>query len=169
MSILGIADPTEVAPSRTSGTDIVRRRPWHTASISVTSDPDVIWHAIRQIHEVVMDVVGSQGLAPAGPLFARYHRVGLQIDVEAGIPLAQVAAADGVVVPSELPGGAALHLVHTGDHTSLLIARDALEACRSQHEYRSVGGPWECYVVGPEDTDDSSQWLTEIYLAIRRA
>jgi effector-binding domain-containing protein len=169
MSILGIADATEITPSRTSGTDIVRRRPWHTASISVTSDPGTVWHAIRQIHEVVMDVVGGQGLAPAGPLFARYHRVGLQIDVEAGIPLAQVAAADGVVVPGTLPGGPALHIVHTGDHISLLDARDALEACRLQRGYRSVGGPWECYVVGPGDTDDSSQWQTEIYLAIRRA
>jgi effector-binding domain-containing protein len=169
MSILGIADPTEIKPSRTSGADIVRRRPWHTASISVTIDSRVAWHAIRQIHEIVMDVVGGQGLAPAGPLFARYHRVGLQIDVEGGMPLAQAVQADGVVVPGTLPGGPALHLMHTGDHSSLLAARDALEACRSQHGYRSVGGPWECYVVGPEDTDDSSQWLTEIYLAIGRA
>jgi effector-binding domain-containing protein len=169
MSIVGIADATEITPSRTSAIDLVRRRRWHTASVSVTTDPRVVWQTIRQIHEVVMDVVGAQGLAPAGPLFARYHRVGLQIDVEAGMPLAQAVQVDGVVVPGTLPAGPALHLVHTGDHASLNVARDALEACRAYRGYRSVGGPWECYVVGPLDSDDSSEWLTEIYLAVRRA
>lgn len=125
------------------------------------------WRTVRQVHELVMDAIGAQGLAPAGPLFARYHRVGLQIDVEAGIPLAQAVSADGVVLPSTLPGGRALHRLHRGDHVSLIAARDMLEACRAAHGMRSLGGPWEYYLFGPSDTDDASKWLTEIYLPVR--
>jgi effector-binding domain-containing protein len=140
----------------------------HVASIRTNSEQRRLRHTVGAIHELVMDVVGAQGLAPAGPFFARLHRFEPVVDVEAGIPLAQPIAPSGVVRAGVLPGGLALRLQHAGDHARLHEAWRALDAYVTRHGLRSLGAPWEFFVVDGRDSPDPNDWLTEIYLPVAR-
>ncbi|MGD8682899.1 MAG: GyrI-like domain-containing protein [Chloroflexota bacterium] len=138
----------------------------HVASIRTTSQAHRSWHTIGVIHELVMDVVGAQGLAPAGPLFARFYQLEPSVDLEAGIPLAQPVEPTGVIRAGVLPGGLALHLLHAGDHAQLPESRSALEAYRVRHGFLALGAHWEFYLVDARDTPDPREWLTDVYLPV---
>lgn len=157
---------TQVAhgESRVSLDELVER---HVASICTSVDRHRLRRTIAMLHELVMDVVGEQGLAPAGPLFARYHRLGEIITLEAGIPLAQPLEPVGVVAASVLPGGPALRARHAGGREQLPERCPELERYCSIHGMRAAGPPWECYIVDGRDTPDEREWVTEIYLPVR--
>ena len=140
----------------------------HVASVRTTTQGYRLRHTIALLHELVMDAVGQQGLAPAGPLFTRYHEMGSLISLEAGIPLAQPITPMGIVAPSSLPGGPALCMLHVGDHDVLPAVRAALHGYAPSRRFCAVGATWECYLVDGRDTPDPSEWLTEIYVPVRR-
>lgn len=157
-------------PSLTSpGTRIKLKELAHrpVASVRTCTGPGRLRRTIVLMHDLVMEAVGAQGLAPAGPLFARYHRWGLEIDLEAGVPLAQAIEPVDVVAASSLPAGWALRLLHVGDYATLSTSYEALEACIARHGYRADGGPWECYLVDSSDTPHPDEWRTDIYVPIR--
>lgn len=137
------------------------------ASVRTWTGPGRLRRTIALMHDLVMEAVGDQGLAPAGPLFARYHRWGDQIDLEAGVPLAQSIQPVGVVLASALPEVRALRLLHVGAYATLPTSYEALEAFSTRHGYQAQGGAWECYLVDGSDTPDSTEWRTEIYMPIR--
>jgi len=157
---------TQVAhgESRVSLDELVER---HVASICTSVDRHRLRRTIAVLHELVMDAVGEQGLAPAGPLFTRYHRLGEIVTLEAGIPLAQPIEPVGVIAASELPGGPALRTRYVGGREQLPQRSPELERYCSIHGMRAVGPPWECYIVDGRDTPDEREWVTEIYLPVR--
>jgi effector-binding domain-containing protein len=159
-----VATSASAVPARTTEVVELTYRP--VASVRMSSDPSRLRRTITAIHGLVMVAVGDQGLAPAGPLFTRFHRRGIEIELEAGIPLAQSIQPVGVVAASSLPGGMALRLLHDGDHATLANSYEALEAFRTCHGYQAAGGPWECYLVDASDTPDPAEWRTDIYLPL---
>ena len=139
----------------------------HVASVRTTIERQRLRRTISVLHELVMDAVGEQGLAPAGPLFTRFHAVGTLITLECGMPLAQPITSVGIVVPSYLPGGPVIHGRHMGDHVGLPEVYKALESYCTRHGYDAMGGPWECYAVDGRDTPDPAEWITDLYLPVR--
>ena len=139
----------------------------HVASVRTTIERPRLRRTVSVLHELVMDAVGEQGFAPAGPLFARFHSLGALITLECGMPLAQPITPAGIVVPSFLPGGPVLHGRHSGDHDRLPEAYRALEADCTRRGCDAMGGPWESYVVNGRDTPDHSEWITDVYLPVR--
>jgi effector-binding domain-containing protein len=144
--------------------DLVER---HVASVSTSIDRRRLQHTILVLHELVMDVIGEQGLAPAGPLFTRYHRIDTVITLEAGIPLAQPVRPVGVIGASTLPGGPTLRARHYGRHPPAPEQFAALERYCKVHGLRAVAPPWECYVIDARDTSDEGEWVTDVYLPVR--
>lgn len=141
----------------------------HVASIRTTTQSRPFERTVAMLHELVMDAVGEQGLAPAGPLFARFHRSGATVDVEAGVPLAQPITPTGVVLASSLPGGPALTVLLSGDHRARDTSRAMLVMHALRQGYGVRGAPWENYLVDECDTPIPSEWLTEICLPVARA
>lgn len=139
----------------------------HTASVRTTIERPRLRRTISVLHELVMDAVGEQGLAPAGPLFTRYHSLSSLITLECGMPLAQPITPAGIVVPSFLPGGPVLHGRHLGDHAGLPAAYKALEEDCTRRGRDPMGGPWECYIVDGRDSPDTNEWVTDVYLPVR--
>ena len=150
--------------SRVDLDELVER---HVASVCTSIDRHRLRRTIAVLHELVMDAVGEQGLAPAGPLFTRYHRLGEVVTLEAGIPLAQPIEPLGVVAASVLPGGPALRARHVGGREQLPQRCPELERYCSIHGMRAAGPPWECYIIDGRDTPDEREWVTEIYLPVR--
>lgn len=139
----------------------------HAASVRTTTRLHRLRHTIDSLHELVMYVVGEQGLAPAGPLYARFHEIGGAISIEAGMPLVQPITPSGVVLPSTLPGGPVLRCRYYGDIEELSGIRDALARLRRIHGLTTAGAPWESYLVDRRDTLDPADRITDVVLPVR--
>lgn len=139
----------------------------HAASVRTTTRLHRLRHTIDSLHELVMCVVGEQGLAPAGPLFARFHQVGGAIDIESGIPLAQPIEPSGVVLPSSLPGGPVLRCRYCGELEELAAIEDIIARHRRIHGLTAASAPWESYLVGRRDVINVADCITEVFLPVR--
>lgn len=99
----------------------------------------------------VVALLDRQGLAAAGPPFARYGvPVGEVVDLEAGFPASGPVRAEGRVVAGDLPGGPAAQVLHRGDYSGVGAAYDAVSRWLEEHGHRPAGPPWESYLDGPD-------------------
>lgn len=105
----------------------------------------------------VLEELGRQGIAVAGPPFARYRPVDDGFDVEAGFPAAGPVAAAGRVVPSALPGGPVATTVHQGGYAGLGQTYSEMEQWLPSHGYAVSGPPWESYLDGPDVAEPRTQ------------
>ena len=123
--------------------------------------------------EGLADVIVSmrrRGIVPAGPVFVRYHSFDDgEADLETGIPVRDPEAGDGVVVPSELPGGTVISVWHVGSHDRLGEAYARIDAWLGQHGRGRTGPSWEIYTwidptVDPDPAiwPEPSAWRTEL-------
>ena len=139
----------------------------HAASVRTTTQLHRLRHTIDSLHELVMYVVGEQGLAPAGPLYARFHQLAGAIAVEAGMPLAQPIAGAGVVLPSSLPGGPALICRYYGTLEELAAVRDTMARLKRVRGLAVAGAPWESYLIDRRDVFNGEDRVTEVCLPVR--
>lgn len=144
--------------------DLVER---HVASVCTSIDCRRLQRTVNVLHELVMDIVGEQGLAPAGPLFCRYHRLDTVVTLEAGLPLAQPVRPTGVIAAGTLPGGPTLRARHVGVQPAVVDRLAELERYCQLHGLRGAGAPWEYYLVDARDTADQEEWVSEICLPVR--
>lgn len=114
--------------------------------VTVADIPAFIGNAFGE----VIQTLSGQGLAPAGPPFARYHPSGDGFDVEAGFPASGMVHTAGRVIACELPGGPTARVLHRGDYGGVAAAYDAASEWVTAHGYVESGAPWECYLDGPE-------------------
>lgn len=98
----------------------------------------------------VMSVISAQGLGVAGPPFTRYGMLEGGFEVEAGFPVSAPVKAAGRVVPSGLPGGHALAVLHRGPYDRVADAYSAAESWLGDNSWQPAGNPWEVYLDGPE-------------------
>ncbi len=111
----------------------------------------------------VARALGARGAGPAGPPFARYHRLGDdRFSVEAGFPAAAAIEAAGDVLPSELPGGRVAVTVHTGPYDQMEPAYQALSSWVTGQGGDLAGDAWEVYFSDPATQPDPATWRTEI-------
>jgi effector-binding domain-containing protein len=68
----------------------------------------------------------------------------------------------GRVAPFVIPASDLATTVHVGPHDDIDVTYGALGTYVSQHAMPVAGPVSEIYHVGPRDTDDSTQWRTEI-------
>lgn len=116
----------------------------------------------KAIHEV-LDTLESQGMAPAGPAFARHFRFDPEtFDFEVGFPTDGSVEPEGRVEAGELPAARVVRTVHRGAYEGLPAAWGAFQ---KEIEARDlpIGEEFrERYVAGPEVGADPSQWRTEL-------
>jgi effector-binding domain-containing protein len=98
----------------------------------------------------VAQVLAHQGLAPAGPPFARYAMHDGAFGVEAGFPVNRAITPEGRVTGGEVPGGHVARTVHHGAYDDLRTAYAAVEAWLADNGYVQTGDPWEVYLDEPD-------------------
>lgn len=98
----------------------------------------------------VMGLLGSQGLAPSGPPFARYEPSPAGFRIEAGFPVAGEIAPVGRVEATDLPGGPAVRVLHLGAYGEVAAAYQAAQDWLTANGWKVAGNPWESYLDGPE-------------------
>lgn len=134
-----------------------------TAVMTTTLPVPEIGPWLAKAYGTLAGVITAHGAYPAGPPFARYHRLaGDRFIVEAGFPVSAAVDADGGVRPSELPGGPLAVTVHTGPYEQMASAYEALASWIGNHGGEPAGDPWEVYFTDPAKQPDPATWRTEI-------
>ena len=106
----------------------------------------------------------TQGLPIAGWPLARYLSMGPGLwTVEAAMPLATPATAEGEMEPGILPGGPVAVGVHAGAYEQLPETNAAIEKWIETNGFRVGGAPWESYITDPGEHPDPADWRTEVY------
>lgn len=98
----------------------------------------------------VMSVIQAQGAHPNGMPFGCYVPNAAGFEVEAGFPTSAPIVPSGRVVPSSIPGGSAIQVLHKGPYGAVTAAYEAAEAWLADNSWEPTGPPWEVYLDGPE-------------------
>lgn len=117
----------------------------------------------------VFQFAQQNGLALAGPPFARYLEMGPGLmTVEAGLPVvAPPASGAAEIAPDTLPGGPAAMVTHSGPYDKLRDAHAAIQEWLESQGRTPAGAPWESYVTDPAEYPDPKDWKTEVYWPLR--
>jgi len=153
----------------TSKIEIRALRLRHVASVRETIARNDITEALGRMYQAVNEALAKQGVEPTGAPFARYHEFGQNVDLEAGMPVANAILDEGDVRASQLPGGPAAIAVHAGPYEGLANTYDAIEAWMKSAGRTPDGGPWEVYLTDPSSEPEPAKWLTQIIWPMRNA
>ena len=118
--------------------------------------------------------LGQRGIAPAGPPFFKYNVVDMarELEIEVGVPTADVVAGEGEVFAAVLPAGSYATVRHHGHPATLIDATGALLAWADAQGLRfdiadTPGGQrWaarlELYNNDPAVQPDMHEWDTDL-------
>lgn len=122
-----------------------------------------ITSALGRMLPAVFEHATRNGIVLTGPPFARYVQWGPGMTtIEAGLAVAEGAAATGdIAVGTWQPGPAAV-TVHTGPYDSLPEAHAAVETYLHEHGLQAGGPPREIYLTDPGEVPDAADWKTQI-------
>ena len=148
--------------------DVVQLSTRTTAVIRMTVKREQMAAAFPAAIQEVLAGIRAQGALPAGPLFARYLRMGSgEVEVEIGFPLERPIEPEGRLTISSLPGGRALRAVHRGPYEELYASWDQFGRWVAENGHDPDEGLWESYVTGPESSQDANEWRTELFLPLK--
>lgn len=141
---------------------ITTASPHMAAVIPLTSSladlPKVMGPAFGEL----MAALAAQGIAPAGPVFSHYLKMGAVFDFEVGVPISTPVAPAGRVKPGQLPGGKVVRTIYQGPYEGLHGAWTEFGAWIKTQGLTPASALWECYVYGPESSSDPASWRTEL-------
>ena len=132
--------------------------------------PEVIESWLSGTYGTLATHLQRIGVAIVGMPFARYTRRGDDsLDVEAGMPVAEIVDHKDRVEPSALTGGPVAVTWHRGSYTQVAPAYEAIERWLARTGVEARDTPWEVYHSDPEPEPDASSWLTEVIQPYREA
>ena len=135
----------------------------HTATIRVKCTQDEIGATLAVALPEIMIYLTSIGAKVNGPPFTRYHSYSeAEIDLEAGIPVAQPIEPKGRVRPATLPGGHAVSGWHLGPYEELGRTHTAIGAWIEERGIEVTGPAWEIYWTDPGMEPDPKKWRTQL-------
>ena len=114
----------------------------------------------------VFQYAQKEGIALAGPPFARYLEMGPGLmTMEAGLPVAASVPVthDSEIISEMLPGSLVAATTHVGPYDKLHEAFSAMDEWIEAQGLKKEGAPWESYVTDPADYPDPKDWKTEVY------
>lgn len=143
---------------------ITQTRAQLIAFIHLTIPRSEIRHVMGPGIGEVMVTVAAQGIGPAGPWFTHHLKMDpATFDFEICVPVTAPVVATGRVKSGQLPAAAKVaRTVYHGPYEGLANAWGEFEAWIAANGYTSGPDLWECYVAGPESSDDPAAWRTEL-------
>jgi effector-binding domain-containing protein len=130
--------------------------------------------AIDRAYPRVFGWLQEHGIAPAGAPIIRYRVIDMarQLEVDIGVPVAELPAVDGELIADTLPAGRYASLVYSGHYDGLVDAtRALLDWGRDQglrwdqwtvDEGDAWAGRYESYRTDPRAELDPARWQTEL-------
>jgi DNA-binding transcriptional MerR regulator len=147
--------------------DIRRRKvgPVTAAAISQGVRVEDTWAWFLGALGELRAALAAQQIIPAGPaggifsneIFSQAHG-----EATVFIPCNAKVISIGRVVPLIVPAVELATLVHEGSHANIDVAYGSLATYVTRHELAIEGPLREYYLVGPQETQETSAWRTEI-------
>lgn len=98
----------------------------------------------------------SLGQQPAGMPFLGYFNEDMNdMDVEMGIPTAEVLAGSGAIYGAEIPAGRVAECLYTGPYSGMTAAYQQIGAFMADEGVEPVGMAYEMYLDDPGETPEA--------------
>ncbi len=161
--ILGAAPGEATSTSGPAGPRIVQMAARPIAVLRLTIPRREIQSVMGPGRRELMEALGAQGVAPAGPWLSHHLRMDPDtFDFEIGRPVAAPIAAANRVRPAQWPAGTAAQTLHHGSYQGLGAAWGNLDHWIAAEGHTPAPDLWESYAVDPESSADPTAWRTEL-------
>ncbi len=138
-----------------------------TASVRTRTPMEGLSQELGKAYGEIMQLLGSQGVQPAGAPFAIYYNMDMKdLDVELGFPVAGAFKAGGRVKPGVLPAGRTAVCLHKGPYETIADSYNALTAFIQKSGATPRGLSCEFYLNDPQTTAPQ-ELLTEINFPLK--
>ncbi|MGI8820433.1 MAG: GyrI-like domain-containing protein [Chthoniobacterales bacterium] len=142
---------------------IVQTEPQLTAVIHLTVPRDQIREVMGPGITEIRATLAAQGITPTGPWMNHHLQMDEEIfDFEITVPVPRAVAASGRVRPGQLPGVRAARTIYHGGYEGLGEAWDEFTRWIAAQGQTATPDLLECYLAGPEMSDDPADWRTEL-------
>ncbi len=124
----------------------------------------------EQIREVmgpgigeVMAALSDQGIQPAGPWFTHHLRIDPAVfDFNICVPIETPVTPTGRVESGQVPAARVARTNYHGAYANLGAAWGEFMEWIRGAGHTPLNEAWECYLQGPESSDDPNEWRTEL-------
>lgn len=130
-----------------------------------------IGQAMFRLYGLIFECMGKNGIEPAGAPFTLYYgeeEVMTEFDMEACVPISEDITCEGEVECKTIEGGTMAGTIYKGPYEGLKNIYDELMKWVSENAYVPTGPAKEVYLVGVNDTENPSEFVTEILFPVRR-
>lgn len=111
----------------------------------------------------VRAAIAAQGIGATGPWFTHHLRMDPGVfDLEICVPVTAPIDPVGRVEPGRWPVTTVARTIFHGDYAGLSAAWGEFDAWITRKGFAARPDLWECYLVGPETSPDSSAWRTQL-------
>ena len=139
-----------------------------TMGVRVSVPREQIGPMMGEILPEVWGYLEGRGVHPAGPPFARYYgHDETNVDMEAGLPVAEPVEGEGRIIPGELPGGEVAAMTYLGPYEGITDAHMAVEGWLKANGREASDTPWEVYETDPGEKPDPAKWRTQIVWPVK--
>ena len=130
------------------------------------------YHDIVQLSEKLYPLYKDHAASITGPFLAIYHDMEYMekdVDIEAAIPVSKAFPVTEPVTIRELPGAdTAATTIHKGPYDMVGEGYQALMKWCEENGYELDGPDREIYLTSPADTQDPSEWVTELQQPVKK-
>jgi effector-binding domain-containing protein len=161
---------------------LLERMPQKYAAIRIKISRDEIGSIVPEIYSELSTWVSENGINISGASIIRYFSIDYgtgDVDIDVGYPISNnEAPAHNRIIINEIPHGTYAVLIHNGTYEYLVETTAKLLAWGQQQgiKWQSTqdnnvsiwGGRVEHYLVGPMDTQNSSDWKTEVAILVEK-
>jgi effector-binding domain-containing protein len=157
-----------------AGPEIETRAGQPYVAIKTQVTMETLGTVVPPLNQEAFAWLGEQHVAPAGAPFWKYNVIDMagQLEVEAGVPVAQPLTGNGRVITGVLPAGRYVTLCHVGapetlaGATASLLDWAAARGLTFDMSPSPEGERWGCrleiYLTDPRDEPDMSKWETRL-------
>ncbi len=157
-----------------AGPEIESRAGQPYVAIRTRVTPETLGTVVPPLNQEVFAWLGERDAVPSGPPFWKYNVIDMarNLEVEAGVPVAQPLAGNGRVIAGTLPAGRYVTLHHVGapetlaGATASLLDWAAAKGLAFDVSPSPEGERWGCrleiYLTDPRDEPDMSKWETRL-------
>ena len=157
-----------------AGPEIESRAGQPYVAIRTQVTPQDLGTVVPPLNQEVFAWLGERDAVPCGPPFWKYNVIDMarNLEVEAGVPVAQPLTGNGRVIAGVLPAGRYVTLCHLGapetlaDATASLLDWAAAKGLAFDVSPSPEGERWGCrleiYLTDPRDEPDMNKWETRL-------
>lgn len=130
------------------------------------------YHDIIQLTEQLYPLYKDHAANISGPFLSIYHDMEYMekdVDIEAALPVNAVFPVSDPVKIHDLPGTeTAATTIHKGPYDTVGKGYQALMQWCEENGYEMDGPDREVYLTSPADTQDPSEWVTELQQPVKK-